>query len=141
MLLYTTATATWNLSHICNLPHSSRQCRILNPVSEARDQTLILMDTSHIRFCCATVGTPTFYFPCYSRYQLLVLCSKDPFPPVSKRIFLTYPYVPTHKFLKSPHASTFFQGCSNFAHVLLKVHSTSALCCVAKLLSCSRFLL
>ena len=32
-----TATATWNLSRVCNLHHSSRQCWILNPPSEARD--------------------------------------------------------------------------------------------------------
>ena len=35
---YTIATATADLSHICNLPHSSQQHRILNPLSEARDQ-------------------------------------------------------------------------------------------------------
>ena len=30
----------------CDLHHSSQQCRILNPLSEARDQIHILMDTS-----------------------------------------------------------------------------------------------
>ena len=39
LLVYTTATATEDLSHVCDLHHSSRQCRILNPRSEARDQT------------------------------------------------------------------------------------------------------
>ena len=34
---YTTATATKDLSHICNLYHSSWQRRILNPVSKASD--------------------------------------------------------------------------------------------------------
>ena len=34
---YTTATATQDLSCICNLHHSSQQCWILNPMSEARD--------------------------------------------------------------------------------------------------------
>ena len=34
---YTTATAMLDLSHICDLHHSSRQCWILNPLSEARD--------------------------------------------------------------------------------------------------------
>ena len=45
---YTTAIATamWDLSHVCNLSHSSWQCWIHNPLSKARDQTLILMDTS-----------------------------------------------------------------------------------------------
>ena len=36
---YATATvrATGNPSHVCNLHHSSWQCQILNPLSEARD--------------------------------------------------------------------------------------------------------
>ena len=44
----TTATATWDLSLICDLHHSSRQRWILNPLSEARDRTCILMDTSQM---------------------------------------------------------------------------------------------
>ena len=43
---YTTATAMSDPSHICNLHHSSQQFWILNPLSEARDQTHFLMDTS-----------------------------------------------------------------------------------------------
>ena len=43
-LAYATAIAMWDLSHVCNLHHSSQQCQILNPLSEARDQTHILMD-------------------------------------------------------------------------------------------------
>ena len=35
-------------SLICNLHHSLWQCRILNSLSEARDQTYILMDTSQV---------------------------------------------------------------------------------------------
>ena len=35
--VYTTATATLDRTHICNLHHSSRQCQILNPLSKARD--------------------------------------------------------------------------------------------------------
>ena len=34
---YTTAIATPDLSHICNLHHSSRKHQILNPVSKDRD--------------------------------------------------------------------------------------------------------
>ena len=37
LLAYTTATATWDLRHICNLYSSSRQHWILNLLSEARD--------------------------------------------------------------------------------------------------------
>ena len=36
---YTTTTATRDPSHVCNLHHSSRQCQILDPLSEARDLT------------------------------------------------------------------------------------------------------
>ena len=42
---YTTATVTRDPSHIWDLYHSSQQCQILNPLSEARDGTCVLMDT------------------------------------------------------------------------------------------------
>ena len=45
------ATATQDPSHVCNLHHSSRQCQILNSLSEARDRTRILMDTSQAHYC------------------------------------------------------------------------------------------
>ena len=44
----TTATATPELSSICNLHHSLQQHQILNPLSEARDQTPILTETSPV---------------------------------------------------------------------------------------------
>ena len=50
------AAAGLHHSHSNNLHHSSWQHLILNPLSEARDQTCILKDTSRIRFCCITVG-------------------------------------------------------------------------------------
>ena len=37
LLTYATVTATWDLSHICDLHLSSWQRQILNPLSEARD--------------------------------------------------------------------------------------------------------
>ena len=43
LLAYTTATATWDLSHICSLHHSAQQCQILKLLSEARDPTRILI--------------------------------------------------------------------------------------------------
>ena len=58
LLAYITATATWDSSHVCDLHHSSRQCRILNPLIEARDRNRNLMVPSQIRFRFATMGTP-----------------------------------------------------------------------------------
>ena len=45
---YTTATATQDPSHVFNLHQSSRQCQIPNPLSEAGDQTHILMVTGWV---------------------------------------------------------------------------------------------
>ena len=47
-----------DLNHIRNLHHSSLQHRILNPLSEARDQTCVLIITSQIHFHWVTTGTP-----------------------------------------------------------------------------------
>ena len=58
-----TVTATLDLSCIYDLHHSSQQCWIPEPLSEARDQTCILRDTSWIHFPCATTAIPVlFYF-------------------------------------------------------------------------------
>ena len=54
----TTATATPDPSCVCDLHHSSSQRRILNPLSEARDQTRNLMVPSWIHFHCTTMGIP-----------------------------------------------------------------------------------
>ena len=45
---YATATATQDMSHIWNLQYNSQQHWNLNPLSGARDQTCILMDTSQV---------------------------------------------------------------------------------------------
>ena len=58
LLLPAYTTATWDLSRICDLHHSSRQCWILNPLSLARNQTHVLIDTSWVRYSWATTGTP-----------------------------------------------------------------------------------
>ena len=39
---------TLDPSRICDLYHSWWQCQILNPLSEARDQTRIFMDTNQV---------------------------------------------------------------------------------------------
>ena len=59
---YVTATATQDLSHVCNLQQSSWQHRILNPLSEARDRTHNLMVPSQMWFCCTMMGTPLLNF-------------------------------------------------------------------------------
>ena len=49
-LAYATATATPDSSCIGDLHHSSRQCPILNPLSEARDRTCVLTDASRAHY-------------------------------------------------------------------------------------------
>ena len=62
LLAYATATATSDLSRVCDLHHSSWQCWILNLPSEARDRTCNLMVPSRICLCCTMTGTPCFAF-------------------------------------------------------------------------------
>ena len=59
---HTTATATPDPSHICGLHCSFWHCQILNPLSEASEQTCILMDPSQVCYCWATIGTPWFVY-------------------------------------------------------------------------------
>ena len=54
---YATATATWDLSCVCDVQCSSWQCGILKPLSGARDLTRILMDTSWVYYHWAMMGT------------------------------------------------------------------------------------
>ena len=49
LLAYTTVTTKRDPSHVCDLHHSSQQCRMPNPLSEARDRTHILMGNSWVR--------------------------------------------------------------------------------------------
>ena len=50
LLAYTTATAMPDWSRVYDLHHSSGQCWSLTLLSEARDQTQVLTDSSQI--CC-----------------------------------------------------------------------------------------
>ena len=87
---YATATATRDLSRVCNLHHSSWQRRILNPLSKARDWTSILKDTTQVRFCWATMGTskiwlfeyvsPSFSPQSVYRTVPFIKCSTTIFP-------------------------------------------------------------
>ena len=60
LLAYAMATAMWDPSPVCDLHHSSWQHRILNPLSEARDQTCNLVVPSQIHFCYTVMGTPIY---------------------------------------------------------------------------------
>ena len=59
---HATATAMPDLSHICDLPHSSQQCQILNPLSKARGQTHNLMVPNRTRIHCAMTGNSITQF-------------------------------------------------------------------------------
>ena len=54
-----------------DLHHSSRQLRILNPLSEAGDQTCVLMDASQIHFHQAMMGTPGSHLFIFGFFLLL----------------------------------------------------------------------
>ena len=53
-----TATAVQDPDQVCNLYHSSWQCRTHNPLSKARDWTRVLLDTSQLCYRWAMKGTP-----------------------------------------------------------------------------------
>ena len=59
-LCYTTAKAMLDLSRVRNLHHSSCQHWILNPLSEAKNQTCNLMVPSWVHFHYAMRETPSF---------------------------------------------------------------------------------
>ena len=67
LLAYATATAMPQQRHICNLHHSPWQRQILNPLSEARDGTCILVHPSRVCYHWATMGIPD---PCNLDYSV-----------------------------------------------------------------------
>ena len=92
---YATATATWDPRHVCDLHHSSWQCRVLNPLSRARDWTRILMNASQICFRWATIGTPQILFlsmimASFSQPETRLTLALHLFPPS-----VNYQYLPT----------------------------------------------
>ena len=89
---YTTATAKPDLSRVCNLHYSSWQCRILNPLSEAREQSYNLMVPSQIRFCWTTTGSPrdlhTVFHGCHANLPSHQQCIKGPFFHILANIYI-----------------------------------------------------
>ena len=53
-----------------DLHHSSQPCWVLNPLSGARDQIHILMNTSRVCYCWATTGTPVICFEWLFTYSV-----------------------------------------------------------------------
>ena len=73
-LAYARATEMPDPSRICDLHHSSRQCRILNPLSETRDWTPVLMNTSGVRYHCTTIEILKGAFSFRIKMACLSLC-------------------------------------------------------------------
>ena len=67
---YATATAVPDLSCVCDLHHSSWQRRILNPLSEARDLTRVLMDNGRVHQPLSMMGTPLFFLKDFNFFLL-----------------------------------------------------------------------
>ena len=72
---YTTATATPDLSCVCDLQRSLGQRWILNPLSEARDQTPILMDTSWVLNLLSRNGNSQIGIFKQHLFQFKFICS------------------------------------------------------------------
>ena len=76
-LVYATATATPDLSRVCDLHHSSWQPWIFNPnpLSETRDRTRNLMVPSRIHFSCTVRGSLEVIFleRCIYKFILVVV--------------------------------------------------------------------
>ena len=74
-----TAAAIPDLSRICDLHHSSWQYQLLNPLSKARDQTCILMDTSWVLNPLSHHRNATILFlRCeVNHFYLAFICFKD----------------------------------------------------------------
>ena len=72
LLAYTTAMATPDLNNIGNLCHSLQQCQIPNPLSEARDGTHILTETSWVFNLLSHYGN-SYFIIFISKYFLFLL--------------------------------------------------------------------
>ena len=74
-LCHSQGIATPDLRLVWELHHSPWQRRILNPLSETREQTCILMDTRQVCYCWAMMETPTCTFSSVKFYGIKNTCS------------------------------------------------------------------
>ena len=81
----TTATATPDPSHICDPRCSLRQCQILNPLSEARNGSHILLDTNQVLHPLSHNGNSLnrlFFKAAVGSQQNGAESTEDPYSPV-----------------------------------------------------------
>ena len=121
-------------SHVCDLLHSSQQCRILNPLSEAWDRTRVLMDTSQVLNHWVTMETPRkVYFLIMSKIYLFThnqLCMNLNRYNLMWRGYIlhtTHARVCRHP----PHTHTITRKCRHFWkiywHLLISYHMASTI--------------
>ena len=85
--LYHSHSNSRSMPHLQPAPQSP-QCQILNPLSKAKDQTCVLMDTGQIHFHWATTGTSPLLF--------------------SKALLISFKYIPIIQNCAIPHILTLF---------------------------------
>ena len=86
---YVTATAMPDPSCIWDLHHSSWQCQILNPLTEARDRTRYLMVPSRICFCYTMTGTPKIFLILVDLHNSVNFCCVAKWPSYT-HIYILY---------------------------------------------------
>ena len=90
-LAYITSTTTPDPSlRLWPIYHSWQQCQILNPLSEARDQTCILMDTSRVGYRWPMTGTPGSSF-CSGDPPCMVDVFKSPLSIILRILYASFP--------------------------------------------------
>ena len=99
-LAYITAVATVDPRCVCDLHHSSQQHQIVNPVSEVRDWTCILMDTSWVCYHRPMSGTLHTWLLKLPSLELMGISEtrgkefdKDQLENISKKLFVGIPTV------------------------------------------------
>ena len=93
LLGYSTAIAMPDPSCVCSLHLSSQQYQILNSLSGARDQTLILMDTSQVITSESLQELPKLFFERFltfeeKKFLITIVCYYENFLSLRLKSFL-----------------------------------------------------